>query len=390
MAYFEGGPGDSSEYGLFTQHGPCHFIDNQSEPSLNPYSFNNRVNMLYIDQPVGVGFSYGNTTINSTKAAAPHVWNALQMFFTSFPEYEERNFGILTYSYGGHYGPEFSRYILAQNAAIKNGIARGTHINLTALLATNSWFDASIQEKSDIEFAYNNTYRQLINGSFHDELLSRYNNDVKPACDLCAATGTISDCSDAFEKYSDEIDDPLEAAITTRFPAFNQEDVRAASKEAPLTHEDFLSREDVKKAIGARVDYLGQSEATLKAFQATGDGRHSLSSTRASMFVLTGRRDARSFLGELSEIVRAGVKVLIWTGDTDSVCDWQGTLEVANTVEWDHRNEFASRSLEPYTVNGTEKGTSKHVENLTFMRVFEAGHDLAFYRQCNPALGLRR
>lgn len=60
--------------------------------------------MLYIDQPVGVGFSYGNKTINSTKAAAPFVWDALQMFFATLPEYEGREFGILTYSYGGHYG----------------------------------------------------------------------------------------------------------------------------------------------------------------------------------------------------------------------------------------------------------------------------------------------
>lgn len=92
--------------------------------------------------------------------------------------------------------------------------------------------------------------------------------------------------------------------------------------------------------------------------------------------------DARSFLGELSEIVRDGVRVLIWTGDTDSVCDWPGTLAVADSVDWCHKDEFAGLSLEPYTVNGTEKGTFKAVENLIFMRVFEAGHDLAFYREC--------
>lgn len=173
-------------------------------------------------------------------------------------------------------GPEFSRYILAQNAAIKNGTAKGVPINLTALLATNSWFDSGLQEKADIEFAYNNTYRQLINESFYNELMHRYIEDVKPACDRCAATGTNDDCSDAWNKYSDEIDDPLNKSITARYPDFNQEDVRADSEEAPTTHEDYLARDEVKRAIGAKVDYVSQSTETRDAFYASGDGGNQL------------------------------------------------------------------------------------------------------------------
>ncbi|KAL9620468.1 MAG: hypothetical protein Q9160_005053 [Pyrenula sp. 1 TL-2023] len=188
----------------------------------------------------------------------------------------------------------------------------------------------------------------------------------------------------SLEKYIDEVDDTLEGAISARFPDFNHEDVRAASKEGSIAHEDYLSREEVKKAIGARVDYVGQSEDALNAFLADGDGTHLVFSKHTSVFVLTGSKDARSFLGELSEIVRDGVNVLIWKGDANSVCDWSGTLEVANTLDWDHRDEFARQLLKPYIVNRTEKGAKKGVENLTFMRFFEAGHYLAFYRQYIP------
>jgi carboxypeptidase C (cathepsin A) len=80
-------------------------VNGASTPSLNPYSFNEYANMLYIDQPIGTGFSYGTDPVTSTVTAAPYVWNLLQAFFAQFPQYENRDFGIFTESYGGHYGP---------------------------------------------------------------------------------------------------------------------------------------------------------------------------------------------------------------------------------------------------------------------------------------------
>ena len=54
-------------------------------------------NMLYIDQPVGVGFSYGNdAAVDSTPTAAPDVWTLLQVFYARFPQYKRREFGIFT------------------------------------------------------------------------------------------------------------------------------------------------------------------------------------------------------------------------------------------------------------------------------------------------------
>lgn len=65
-------------------------------------------NMLYVDQPIGTGFSYGDDEATSTVTAAPFVWNFMQAFFDAFPTYESREFGLWTESYGGHYGPDFA------------------------------------------------------------------------------------------------------------------------------------------------------------------------------------------------------------------------------------------------------------------------------------------
>lgn len=78
---------------------------------------------------------------DSTPAAAPAIWKLVQTFLTQFPEYESRDFGLFTESYGGHYGPEFAYYFQQQNAAIDAGKLTGEKINLVALGINNGWID---------------------------------------------------------------------------------------------------------------------------------------------------------------------------------------------------------------------------------------------------------
>lgn len=176
--------------GLFQENGPCHFVDNETEPSLNPYSFNEFANMLYVDQPIGTGFSYGNDTVVSTVTAAPLVWNLLQAFFARFPQYETRDFGIFTESYGGHYGPEFTHYLQDQNTAIDNGTIRGEKIHMVALGINNGWYNSTIQEKAAIEFASNNSYRALITADVTEKLYTAYNESCLPAIQEATANDT--------------------------------------------------------------------------------------------------------------------------------------------------------------------------------------------------------
>ena len=91
------------------------------------------------------GFSYGSDPVTSTVTAAPYVWKLMQAFFTAFPQYETRDFGIFTESYGGHYGPEFADYFETQNSGIDTGKVTGEKINLIALGINNGWFDPIIQ-----------------------------------------------------------------------------------------------------------------------------------------------------------------------------------------------------------------------------------------------------
>lgn len=113
--------------------------------------------VIYIDQPIGTGFSFGTDTVNSTEAAAPFIWKAFQVLFESgeFSKFQSREcvafyfhstkhfahsllpfnrFVFATESYGGHYGPSFVTYFDQQNALIANGEITGELVVVSALL----------------------------------------------------------------------------------------------------------------------------------------------------------------------------------------------------------------------------------------------------------------
>jgi len=63
--YLAGGPGQSSMFAATGEGGPCYINPDSETTTLNPWSWNNHVNVLYIDNPVQTGFSY-DTLVNGT------------------------------------------------------------------------------------------------------------------------------------------------------------------------------------------------------------------------------------------------------------------------------------------------------------------------------------
>ncbi|KAF4972372.1 hypothetical protein FSARC_1057 [Fusarium sarcochroum] len=378
VSWFGGGPGNSAQYGMFTQHGPCEILANSTEPSLREHSLNTHANVLYIDQPIGSGFSYGDGgKVNSTKDCSPYVWTFFQAWFDAFPQYENRELSVFSESYGGHTGPEIVNYILDKNQEIQTGNLSGNTIQVVALSASNAWFDARIQEKSNLDFALENSYRSLINESLYQDLLDNYNTKVVPSMDKCDETGDVDDCFAAYLSYLQGMEQSISISARDRYSDYILADIRPDGVRPPTKHEEYLQRADVQKAIGARVNYTDSGGATDIIY--SGDGEFPLHYLRKAK-VLTAVLDAKSFLGELSRIVQDGVEVLIWAGDSDYVCNWIGTKRVADAVDWSQKASFSQKKLQPYEVQGVEKGSFKSVDNLHYVRVFEAGHNVWWYQ----------
>lgn len=86
--------------GLIQEHGPCRIKNDSSGVTPNPYSWNNEANVLYIDQPVGVGFSHGDLKVGTSQQAAADVWTFLQIFLSDpkFARLQKSDLAIWTES----------------------------------------------------------------------------------------------------------------------------------------------------------------------------------------------------------------------------------------------------------------------------------------------------
>ena len=129
IMWLNGGPGCSSMTGLLMELGPCRINNHGNGTVNNPHSWTNNASIFFLDQPVGVGFSYGDKTVGTTRDASHDVYAFMKIWEEAFPKYKGNSFHIAGESYGGHYVPVFAKEI-----AQKGGF------NLKSVMIGNGYF----------------------------------------------------------------------------------------------------------------------------------------------------------------------------------------------------------------------------------------------------------
>lgn len=103
IVWLNGGPGCSSLQGVLTENGPLVFIANATKPAYNHYSWTKLANVLYVDQPVGTGFSTGSAQATDNAQVTQEFYQWLKAFYTSFPVLQSKNVHLMGESYAGIY-----------------------------------------------------------------------------------------------------------------------------------------------------------------------------------------------------------------------------------------------------------------------------------------------
>ncbi|KAH6654879.1 Alpha/Beta hydrolase protein [Truncatella angustata] len=395
--WINGGPGSSSMTGLLAELGPCG-IDYFGNVYNNPNSWTNNSNLLFIDQPSQVGFSYSQPvpayeedgkltvvpsddcpkdgsnsktcgtysnpnvaiTANSTINAAPAFWKTLQGFMGAFPQYSHAGFNIATESYGGHYGPVFGAFIERQNDLAIPGTQK---VDLRTLLVGNGWFDPMIQFQAFYNFTVSpgNTYDFFpFNASTESRVYDNLYGSGKCLDRLgnCKLTGINSVCAEADEYCMDNVEGLYHELLGRDVYDIREVDPDVFPYKFFL---DYLNTPGVQKAIGAYTNFSSFSRTVNQAFSSTGDDAREVDTIEDIRFLL-----------------KRNITVALYAGDADFDCNWIGGEAVADAVEARGFSRAGYTHLE--TSDGIVHGQVKQAGRFSFTRIYESGHMVPFYQ----------
>ncbi|KAK4492692.1 hypothetical protein RD792_003512 [Penstemon davidsonii] len=303
-------------------------------------------NLIYLDQPIGTGFSYTSSKQDlrkSTDAASVDFYDFLLAFFRKHPRFKKNDFYITGESYAGHYIPAFSVRIHQAN---KNN--KSTKINLKGIAIGNGLTNPEIQFKAYADYALN---MKLINQSYYTNLSKLY-----PRCQkliqLCENNDSSS-CLDAFEFCTS-----IYQRIAWEAGGIYFYDIRKKC-EGSLCYdfsnlEKFLNLKSVKKSLGV--------------------GNINFVSFSTEVYGAMATDVMKNYMNGIPSLLESGVKVLVYAGEYDLICNWLGNFRWVHAMKWVGQKTFGSAPLTPFIIDGVKIGMSKSHGPLTFLKVHNAGH----------------
>ena len=418
--YFAGGPGQSSEYGATWDGGPCFVTPDSNGTEENPWSWNEHVNMLYIDQPVGSGYSYAeilestfnllgatgpetvpfsaygdevpeqNATLrygvfpsqdpsltpNTTQAAVRTLWSFAQAWFADFPEYKtcDKRISIWGNSYGGYWAPASAAYFLKQNEKIAAGDIDGTILHVDQIGLANGAVDLLYQAEWYPQMAYNNTYGlEIINETVYGVAL---NNFHKPKG--CAAK--IQRCRELGAEL-----DPEELGSSEKVNAACMKAQTYCTNNVAGAYMAYSLVEPVSLLItGLRNLRISSHPTQRSAFDIAQhlpdpfpqpylsgffnrdwvqrDLGVPLNFTAlnlasmANMISTTGDSFRRAGMKDIEYLLSRDFKVTLMYGDRDYRCPWIGAEKLSLAAEWEGKERYAESGYEEIRVNDSYVG----------------------------------
>lgn len=97
-------------------------------------------------------------------------------------------------------------------------------------------------------------------------------------------------------------------------------------------------------------------------------------------FQSTGDFVYEYFMEDLNALLAAGVRVALYYGDADYICNWFGGEAVSLAVNYTHTADFQAAGYTPMLVDGVEYGEVRQYGNFSFLRIYEAGHEVPYYQ----------
>ncbi|TKY64957.1 Serine carboxypeptidase 45 [Spatholobus suberectus] len=344
------------------------------QPHVEFHQFS-EANMLYLETPIGVGFSYSTDT-SSYEGVNDKITGKFLMFtllfditgdnlvflknwFIKFPEYRNRSLFIVGESYAGHYVPQLAELMLQFNKKEKL-------FNLKGIALGNPVLEFETDFNSRAEFFWSHglisdsTYKMFTSVCNYSRYVREYyNGAVSPIC-----SSVMSQVSTETSRFVDKYDVTLDVCLSSVFSQTKVLNPQQVTETIDVCVEDetvnYLNRKDVQSALHACLVGVQRWSACSNVLD------YELRDLEIPTITVVGK------------LVKEGIPVLVYSGDQDSVIPLTGSRTLVHKLA----KELGLKTTVPYRVwfEKQQVGgwTQVYGDILSFATIRGASHEAPF------------
>ncbi|KAI1814014.1 Alpha/Beta hydrolase protein [Poronia punctata] len=361
LLWLNGGPGCSSFEGLIQENGPFQWQYGTLKPVPNPWAWNRLINTVWVEQPIGTGFSRGEVTATNEEDVAEQMLGFWKNFIETF-SMEGYKVYIAGESYAGLYVP----YIASAMVDAKEK----KYYDLQGILIYDPVLSDEVVQSAATTVPFVDYHHNLFNFN------TSFNQHIHELHDSCG----FANYSDTYLTYPPPGNQPAnyDATVSKECrglwdlvldnvlsvnPCF---DVYQVATTCPLLWDVlgfpgsigfspagagpvYFDRKDVKRAIHADVDHTWEECSSIDVF-------------------VNGIDDSDpSIWHVLPNVIDATKNVIIGHGTLDMILLPNGTLLSIQNMTWGGKLGFESAPVEPFFVPYHKDSTASDIYEETDM-----------------------
>jgi serine carboxypeptidase-like clade 2 len=279
----------------------------------NPYSWNTIANIIFLDNPSGVGFSYSNDTSDYTVDDARSTSDAytfLIKFFAKYPQFASNPLWLAGQGWAGHILPPLAQLV------------RTSTLNFQGVILGNPLINLQYNNLGEVDFAY---YHSLIPTDLYNNIIATCNlltpGNFSLVChNYLVVLNELIINIDLFGVYLDVCENPVGP----------EPDKRSVSPRTPSA-----SLPQPKDRYPSCIDNYLTAYLNLASVKAAIHADPSISWITCSYYTITYSLydQLRDYLPVFTDLISNNVKVLVYSGDTDLYYPTIGTLYLVNSLQ---------------------------------------------------------
>ncbi|KAF2184156.1 alpha/beta-hydrolase [Zopfia rhizophila CBS 207.26] len=393
VIWLNGGPGCSSLSGFLTENGPFTWESGTLAPVRNPYSWHNLTNMIWVEQPVGVGYTQGTPNITNEEELAIEFRGFYKQFVETFDVHKWKVY-VTGESYAGFYVPYIADAFIQANDT--------DYFNLAGISINDPIIGDETNQQQVVMLPYVEYWNNLmyLNETFMQQMRERqaecnYTSYWDTYFKFPPPPGPFPVLPDPFyqENYTCDMFDNFYSALLEVNPCFNiyhitetcphpfsQLGIINPGDYQPPGAQVYFNRTDVQEALHAVVGTNWMQCTDVNVF---GNGNATSDAEDTSLGPAQN--------GVLQRVIEYTNNTIVGSGDLDMILTTNGTLLALQNLTWNGvqgLQEYPSKPLyAPYhpeynlgaLAGSGYQGKWGHERGLTFYTAQLAGHELPGY-----------